>query len=238
MQKKPNHVAMVMDGNGRWAAQRGLPRVEGHRQGLKVVKEAMQWCIAHAIPVLSLFAFSHENWERPTEEVNFLMDLFLQSLQTELPNLMKNGIRLRFLGAQTRLNAELIAQMRAAERMTAENHRLSLNLAMNYSGQWDILQAFQQLLAHQDLRGLSLEQLEQRFGQHLSTQGLPNPDLFIRSSGEQRISNFFLWQIAYTELYFTEVNWPDFSQQDFEQALHFFAGRERRFGKTSQQIQG
>jgi undecaprenyl diphosphate synthase len=238
MQKKPKHLAIVMDGNGRWAEQRGLPRVEGHRQGLQVVKRVMEWCIGQGIGVLSLFTFSHENWERPVEEVNFLMDLFLQSLKAELPDLIQNGVKLRFLGSKDRLDPKLLEQMNQAEQATFYQTRLNLNIAINYSGKWDILEALQRTMQAKDANLLDLKQLESTFESHLSTHGLPNPDLFIRTSGEQRISNFFLWQIAYTELYFTEIFWPDFSQEHFNDALNFFAGRERRFGKTSQQLKG
>lgn len=233
-QKNPQHIAIVMDGNGRWAASRKLPRIEGHRQGVLVVKDIIQACLKHQIPVLSLFTFSHENWARPAEEVNFLMALFLNSLTNELDGLIEHGIRLRFLGSRQELTANLIEQMQHAEHLTAKNHGLTLNIALNYSGKWDILQAVEKLLATKVDSNHSTEDL---LSANLCTYGLPDPDLFIRTSGEQRISNFFLWQLAYTELYFTEVFWPDFNAQCFEKALEFYQSRERRFGKTSQQLQ-
>lgn len=238
IQKKPKHLAIVMDGNGRWATERGLARVEGHRQGLEVVRRVMNWCIQAEIGILSLFAFSHENWERPEEEVNVLMDLFLQAIQQELPTLIQNGIQLNFLGASERLNSSLLTLMNQAQEATAAESKLRLNIAMNYSGKWDILQALQSMAKHQELRQLDLSQLEDLFEANLTTHTMPDPDLFIRTSGEQRISNFFLWQIAYTELYFCDVYWPDFDHVHFQQAMAFFANRERRFGKTSQQVQG
>ena len=234
-QNNPKHVAIVMDGNGRWAAQRGLMRVEGHQQGVLVVKEVIKAAIQHDIPNLSLFVFSHENWHRPEDEINFLMTLFVQSLHQELPELIQQGIRLRFLGASERLSKALKTEMELAEEQTAQNSRLNLNIALNYAGKWDILQAVKAALD----AGITLENLsENDISRYLSTPSDANPDLFIRTSGEQRISNFFLWQLAYTELYFTDVLWPDFNALEFEKALAFYQSRERRFGKISAQIQG
>jgi undecaprenyl diphosphate synthase len=224
-----------MDGNGRWAAQRGLMRVEGHQQGVLVVKEVIKAAIQHDIPNLSLFVFSHENWHRPEDEINFLMTLFVQSLHQELPELIQQGIRLRFLGASERLSKALKTEMELAEEQTAQNSRLNLNIALNYTGKWDILQAVKAALG----AGITLENLsENDISRYLSTPSDANPDLFIRTSGEQRISNFFLWQLAYTELYFTDILWPDFNALEFEKALAFYQSRERRFGKISAQIQG
>ncbi len=236
-QKNPQHIAIVMDGNGRWAAQRGFERIEGHKQGVEVVKKVIEICLVKKIPVLSLFTFSHENWARPEDEINFLMSLFLNALTVELPNLITNGVKLRFLGSRQQLSAQLVQQMDKAEAQTQQNHRLILNIALNYSGKWDILNAFEQYLSQicgKDQKLAPLDEYE--FEKYLSTKGLPDPDLFIRTSGEQRISNFFLWQIAYTELYFTDVFWPDFNETYFEKALDFYFARERRFGKTSQQL--
>lgn len=234
-QNNPKHVAIVMDGNGRWAAQRGLMRVEGHQQGVLVVKEVIKAAIQHDIPNLSLFVFSHENWHRPEDEINFLMTLFVQSLHQELPELIQQGIRLRFLGASERLSKALKTEMELAEEQTAQNSRLNLNIALNYTGKWDILQAVKAALG----AGITLENLsENDISRYLSTPSDANPDLFIRTSGEQRISNFFLWQLAYTELYFTDILWPDFNALEFEKALAFYQSRERRFGKISAQIQG
>lgn len=233
-QKNPQHVAIVMDGNGRWAAKRNLPRIEGHRQGVLVVKEIIQACLKHDIPFLSLFTFSHENWARPAEEVNFLMELFLTSLTTELDGLIEHGIRLRFLGSRRELTTNLIDKMNHAEQQTDINSRLTLNIALNYSGKWDILQAVEKLFSD---NAQTLKISEDLLSSYLCTHGMPDPDLFIRTSGEQRISNFFLWQLAYTELFFTQDFWPDFNLECFEKALAFYHSRERRFGKTSQQLQ-
>ena len=234
-QINPKHVAIVMDGNGRWAAQRGLMRVEGHQRGVMVVKEVIKAAIQHHIPNLSLFAFSHENWNRPEDEINFLMTLFVQSLNQELPELIQQGIRLRFLGSSERLSAALTTDMQIACERTSCNARLNLNIALNYGGKWDIVQAVKAAL----IAGIEPKDLdEQVISAYLSTSVGDDPDLLIRTSGEQRISNFFLWQLAYTELYFTDVLWPDFDALAFEKALDFYRSRERRFGKTSKQVQG
>jgi len=233
-QKNPQHLAIVMDGNGRWAAQRGLNRIEGHRQGVQVVRKVIECCLQSEIKVLSLFTFSHENWSRPRDEINFLMELFLNALNHELPELHQHGIQLRFLGSQEGLNHILIQQMRQAENFTKHNHQLILNIALNYSGKWDILNAVKKVVNSD----ISIETIdESMFSSFLSTADLPNPDLLIRTSGEKRISNFFLWQLAYTELFFCDVMWPDFNEDNFKEALIFFNTRERRFGKTSQQLQ-
>lgn len=232
-QKNPQHIAIVMDGNGRWAKQKGLERIEGHKQGVEVVKKMIEACLEKKITILSLFAFSHENWARPVEEINFLMELFLSALTLELPKLITHGIKLKFLGSRKQLSAKLNQQMDKAEFDTQNNQNLLLNIALNYSGKWDILNAMEQYLTKvqhaQDIR-------EEEFVKYLSTCDLPDPDLLIRTSGEQRISNFFLWQIAYTELYFTDILWPDFDENHFNKALEFYFARERRFGKTSQQL--
>jgi undecaprenyl diphosphate synthase len=236
-QKNPNHIAIVMDGNGRWASQKGLPRIEGHQQGVRVVKEVVKHCLRHEIPYLSLYTFSHENWLRPQEEVEFLMELFLSALQNEIEELSANGVRLRFLGSRDRLSPQLLAQMDAAEQQTLAVQKLNLNIALNYTGKWDIVNAVQTLakkVANQELKPEDIQDVD--FEQGLATHDIPDPDLFIRTSGEQRISNFFLWQLAYTELYFTDVFWPDFNEKSFEEALAFFHSRERRFGMTSQQL--
>lgn len=224
---------MIMDGNGRWAELRGLPRIEGHRQGVGVVREMIEACMMHGIPYLSVFAFSHENWSRPQEEVHFLMELFVLALQKELPALIEKKIRLCFLGSTECLSEHLILQMQEAEEATRENSLLQLNIALNYTGKWDILNAVQQCLKENvDVKSLDMATFEK----FLSTNGIPDPDLMIRTSGEKRISNFFLWQMAYTELYFTDVLWPDFNKKLLMDAIEFYAHRERRFGQTSQQI--
>lgn len=232
-QKNLRHVAIVMDGNGRWATKQGLSRIEGHRQGVLVVKKIIESCVKNKISYLSLFTFSHENWSRPKEEVNFLMELFMASLNQELEMLCAQGIRLRFLGSRDGLTPQLVQEINQAEEKTKPNDVLNLNLALNYTGKWDILNATKKCLE----QGLSSTHLDSaKFESYLSTHGLPDPDLMIRTSGEQRISNFFLWQLAYTELYFTDTLWPDFNAQAFEEALNYYFSRERRFGKTSQQL--
>tara|TARA_Y100000588_G_C14148650_1_gene879547 strand:+ start:423 stop:1160 length:738 start_codon:yes stop_codon:yes gene_type:complete len=235
----PAHIAIVMDGNGRWAESRGLPRVEGHKVGLDVVKNIVQCCIEKEIPCLSLFAFSSENWRRPQEEVSFLMELFLHSLQKEAKDLHGRNIKLVFTGDRDSLSSSLIEQMRQVEYLTSKNSKLTLNIVLNYSGQWDILQASKQLI--QEVVDGRLEPKnvnEVVLNQRLATSQLPDPDLFIRTSGEKRISNFFLWQLAYTELFFTDVLWPDFSPEVFDKALVDYSLRERRYGQTSKQVQG
>jgi undecaprenyl diphosphate synthase len=222
-----------MDGNGRWAEDRNLPRSEGHREGVNVVKSVVQVCLQKNISALSLFAFSSENWLRPANEVDFLMQLFLQALKVELKELHQHGVCLRFTGDRGQLSEALCQEMQNAEALTANNHQLILNVAMNYGGRWDILQAAK-AMAQQVLDGdLSIEAIDDTsFSSLLNTHGLPDPDLFIRTSGEQRISNFFLWQLAYAELYFSELLWPDFSSIEFERALTAFSLRQRRYGLT------
>ena len=226
-----------MDGNGRWAESRGLERVEGHRAGVDAVKAVIKSCLQKKIAVLSLFAFSSENWARPTDEVDFLMKLFLHALKQEIQEMHSQGVCVRFTGARSQLSIELREQMLDAERLTVKNHQMTVNFAMNYGGKWDILQAAK-TLAQQVIDGVvQLENVdEQAFSALLDTRDLPDPDLFIRTSGEQRISNFFLWQLAYTELYFSEVYWPDFDAFEFEKALSDFGTRKRRYGQTEKQL--
>lgn len=234
-QKLPQHIAIVMDGNGRWAENRGLPRAEGHSAGADVVKSMVKSCLQKKIAILSLFAFSSENWARPVVEVDFLMQLFIQALGRELPELHQHGVRLHFSGDRSQLSPALCIEMNDAEALTRNNTQLVLNIVINYGGKWDILQAAKNL-ANQVVNGLvSLENIDEAvFSKYLNTADLPDPDLFIRTSGEQRISNFFLWQLAYTELYFTETLWPDFSAAEFEKALNCFSTRKRRFGLTTE----
>lgn len=225
-----------MDGNGRWAESRGLPRVEGHRVGVRVVKDIIRCCMEQRIATLSLFAFSRENWSRPEMEVEFLMQLFVEALGNELNELHEHAIRLRFIGDRERLSAALCEKMQFAETLTASNDRLILSIAINYGGTWDIMQAARKL-SKEVLDGkVKVEAINEKiFSTFLSTTDLTEPDLFIRTSGEQRISNFFLWQLAFTELYFTEVHWPDFNAKEFEKALYCFSQRERRYGQISEQ---
>jgi len=230
----PRHVAVIMDGNGRWASVRGKPRFEGHVAGVQSVKAVVQACLEKNIPVLSLFAFSSENWSRPAEEVDFLMSLLSETLRKEVTELHAKNIRLCFSGDRAPLADSLKAEMQNAETLTSANTTLTLNIMLNYGGQWDITQALQ-ALAHKVKEGQLLpeEIRPEHIAEHLSTAEIGPPDLFIRTSGELRISNFYLWQLAYTELYFTKALWPDFRAKDLELALTAFAQRDRRFGKLS-----
>lgn len=233
----PLHVAIIMDGNGRWAKQRFLPRSSGHKAGGQVVRDIIQHATQTGIGVLSLFAFSHDNWHRPDSEVNFLMALFLRMLNTESEQLHQHNIRIKFVGDRARFAVELRDKMQFSEELTAQNSGLVLVIAINYSGQWDILQAVKKVVHHVHSGTLSVEQINANIlSTHLSLQELPDPDLLIRTSGEQRISNFFLWQLAYTEIYFSPKWWPDFTVEDFDAALAFYRSRERRFGRTSDQL--
>lgn len=226
-----------MDGNGRWAEKKGLIRMEGHRAGLESVRVAINSCLIHKVPILTLFAFSSENWLRPDAEVQFLMSLLVDALSKQIEELHSNNIRVRFIGDRNILSHELQTVMHQAETYTVANHALTLNLAINYGGRWDILQATQQCCLDSQQGHIDPNQLdEEMFSNYLSTGSLPDPDLLIRTSGESRISNFLLWQLAYTEIYFTEIYWPDFTPQEFEKSLQSFTTRERRYGKTSQQV--
>lgn len=234
----PQHVAVIMDGNGRWARSRGLPRVAGHRQGSESVRTLVQTCGERGIPYLTLFAFSSENWRRPESEVKLLLELFLMTLDREVRKLHANGVRFRVIGDIERFGQKLATRIREAETLTRDNGRLTLTIAANYGGRWDIAQAARQLAtaaARGEIDPASIvpESLEP----YLSMTGLPEPDLFIRTGGEQRISNFLLWQLAYTELYFTPALWPDFDSAQFELALTSFAQRQRRFGQTGEQVE-
>lgn len=233
----PPHVAIVMDGNGRWASRKGLLRVEGHRAGVDTVKTIIQCCLKKNISILSLFAFSSENWARPEAEVECLMDLFLQALNKEVAELDKQGVALRFTGCRDGLSLVLQDKMRHTEALTAANNRLVLNVVINYGGRWDIIQATKKIAGLVLEKGIAIEAIDESlFTKYLGTDNLPDPDLFIRTSGEHRISNFFLWQLAYTELYFSEVHWPEFTADEFEKALTSYSQRERRYGKTSSQL--
>ena len=226
-----------MDGNGRWAESKGLPRIEGHRVGVDIVRSIVQACLEKKISVLSLFAFSRENWARPSDEVEFLMQLFIIVLEQEVARLNEHGVCLRFIGDRSQLSKELCAKMDAAEALTSQHSTLILNIAVNYTGKWDILQATRQIV--QDaLEGklLPSDLNEVMFENYLSTRSLPNPDLLIRTSGEQRVSDFYLWQMAFTEFYFTEVMWPEFTVEEFENALAVYSNRERRYGLISKQL--
>ncbi len=237
MQDSPQHVAIIMDGNGRWAKARGLPRTAGHRAGLKVVRQIVEECVARKVGFLTLFTFSSENWRRPPDEVGMLMGLVLDALEREINDLHRNGVRLRFIGDRAMLGADLTARILSAEALTLENKGLGLNVAMAYGGRWDISQACRSLASEVASGALQVDEInEARIGSRLSLAPLPDPDLMIRTGGEQRISNFLLWNMAYTELYFCDVLWPEFSVQNLQNAFDNFKDRERRFGKTSLQI--
>ncbi len=234
----PRHVAVIMDGNGRWAKKRHMPRVVGHKAGVKAVRGIVEACAQKKVQVLTLFAFSSENWRRPEQEVSLLMDLFLTSLKGEVKKLHENNIRLRIIGDTTRFSSRLQDQITAAESLTFNNTSLELVIAVNYGGRWDLTQAARNLAAKVVQGDIGLEAInEDSFAHCLALSDLPEPDLFIRTGGEQRISNFLLWQLAYTELYFTETLWPDFDEQAFELALNSFATRQRRFGRTGDQLE-
>jgi undecaprenyl diphosphate synthase len=226
-QRVPNHVAIIMDGNGRWAAARGLPRVVGHREGTKAVRRTIEAAIGQGVKYLTLFAFSSENWQRPEAEVTDLRGLLLQFLRSELQEMHEAGVRLRVIGEQERFGPNIAAELAAAEAKTVNNEKLTLLMALSYGGRAEIVAAARQAIAE----GLAPEALtEQKFASYLATAGVPDPDLLIRTSGEQRLSNFLLWQTAYAELVFVDVLWPDFGEQDFAGAVRKFAMRERRFG--------
>jgi undecaprenyl diphosphate synthase len=230
----PRHIAIIMDGNGRWAKNRFLPRVAGHRRGVETVREVVRACGDLGVEYLTLFAFSSENWRRPADEVSFLMQLFMRALQQEVTRLHENGIRLKVVGDLSRFDPDLVAMIREGEARTGCNTRLTLTIAANYGGRWDILQAANRMLAlRPELAGGFTEE---DLAPHLSMSYAPEPDLFIRTGGEQRISNFLLWQLAYTELYFTNTLWPDFDARALAQALDSYRRRERRFGRTSEQL--
>jgi len=234
----PRHVAIIMDGNGRWAELRGEARSKGHRQGVKSVKNIVKSCIKKDVNTLTLFAFSSENWKRPRTEVSLLMDLFLTALGAELRDLDKNGVRLRFIGDRSDIPAKVQRAMENAETQTADNQNLTLVIAVSYGGQWDIKHAVQQIAERIEAGELTPSEItEAHIADNLSTVDIAPPDLFIRTGGERRISNFLLWQLAYTELYFTDTLWPDFNDEAFTLALEDYAKRQRRYGMTPEQIQ-
>jgi undecaprenyl diphosphate synthase len=230
----PRHVAIIMDGNGRWAKQRHLPRVAGHRKGVESVRSVVRACIERGVEYLTLFAFSSENWRRPPEEVSILMQLFIRALEQEVAKLDENGIRLRVIGDTSRFETRIRDLIADGEARTAHNRRLTLTVAANYGGRWDIAQAAQRLIAaHPEAAlGFAPDALEP----YLAMAYAPEPDLFIRTGGEQRISNFLLWQLAYAELYFTDLLWPDFNGKALDAAIASYQQRERRFGRTSEQL--
>lgn len=234
----PRHVAIIMDGNGRWAQKKGLPRVAGHKAGVETVRSVIQACAEKGIEVLTLFAFSSENWRRPKKEVSLLMSLFLTALQREVKKLHKNDVKLRIVGDVSAFDNKIQKQIKKSEALTENNKTLVLNIAANYGGQWDITRAVKLLAEQVEAGKLQTEEITpELINENLSMSELPDPDLFIRTGGEQRISNFLIWQLAYSELYFTDTLWPDFDRDAFELALNSFAGRQRRFGHTGEQIE-
>jgi undecaprenyl diphosphate synthase len=233
----PRHIAIIMDGNGRWAKKRHLPRHAGHKAGVEAVRRAIKLCGEHGIEVLTLFAFSSENWQRPKQEVNLLMELFMTALQREIKALHKNKVRLRFIGAREAFSDKLQQLIAESEKLTEHNTGLILIVAANYGGRWDIVEAAKSLAKQVEQGTLRSEDInDSLFATQLCLADLPEPDLFIRTSGEKRISNYLLWQLAYTELYFTDTLWPDFDKDTFMQALDFFTSRQRRFGRTGDQL--
>ncbi|MFZ2301033.1 MAG: isoprenyl transferase [Gallionella sp.] len=230
----PRHVAIIMDGNGRWAKQRFMPRVAGHQRGVEALREVVKSCRELGVEYLTVFAFSSENWRRPPDEVSFLMSLFLKMLEREVENLHRNNIRLKIIGDRSRFNDKLRQTMQDAEQLTANNTALTLTIAANYGGRWDVMHAVQSMLGEHPHLAQSFT--EEDLHPYLSMSDAPEPDLFIRTGGEQRISNFMLWQLAYTELYFTDVLWPAFDRKELEAAIASYQKRERRFGRTSEQL--
>ena len=230
----PRHVAVIMDGNGRWAKKRFLPRVAGHVKGVELLREMVRACLERGVQYLTLFAFSSENWRRPQDEVTLLMQLFVKALEQEVEKLDRNGVRLRVIGDLAPFEPRLRELISQAEEKTAGNTRLDLTIAANYGGRWDITQAVNRMLAAQPEK--RAEWNEGDLESHLSMSFAPEPDLFIRTGGEERISNFLLWQLAYTELYFTPTLWPDFDTTEFDKAIVSYQKRERRFGRTSEQL--
>ncbi|MGE0803665.1 MAG: polyprenyl diphosphate synthase [Lautropia sp.] len=234
----PRHIAIILDGNGRWATDRHLPRAAGHRKGVEAVRTTVEQCARHGVAFLTLFAFSSENWRRPADEVSLLMRLFITALQREVDLLHRNGIRLRVVGDLSRFEPKLQQLIRDGECRTADNPGMTLTIAANYGGRWDILQATGALLRARAAAGSdpALPVTEDELARHLAMAYAPEPDLFIRTGGEQRISNFLLWQLAYSELYFCDCYWPDFDAQRFAEALAWYRQRERRFGRTGGQL--
>ena len=234
----PKHVAIIMDGNGRWAQKKGSARIVGHKAGVETVRSVIQTCVEKGIEVVTLFAFSSENWRRPEKEVSLLMSLFLMALQREVKKLHKNGVKLNIVGDVSAFDSKIQKQIQKSQELTKDNTRLVLNIAANYGGQWDITQSAKALAKKIEAGELKAEEItSDLIKQNLSMSDLPDPDLFIRTGGEQRMSNFLIWQLAYSEFYFTDTLWPDFDKVAFELALNSFSGRERRFGHTSEQIE-
>lgn len=233
----PKHIAVIMDGNGRWAKSRAMPRHAGHRAGVKSVRQTVELAAKRGVSYLTLFAFSSENWRRPEEEVSRLMGLFLEALQREVDALHRNDVKLSFIGAREQLHGDLVKKIEDAEEKTSQNKGLNLLVAVAYGGRWDIVSAAQSI-ASQALAGqVAVDEIDDKiFANELALAGTPDPDLLIRTGGEQRVSNFLLWNLAYAEIWFTDCLWPDFGEQQFDDALEFFASRQRRYGYTGDQV--
>lgn len=233
----PRHIAVIMDGNGRWANKRHLPRVVGHERGVAALRKVVEACMQRGVQYLTVFAFSSENWRRPEEEVSFLMGLFMKALDREVSELRDNGVRLRVVGDMSAFSSKLRTMIDSAESATAANDKFHLTVAANYGGRWDILQATRKMLdQHPELAAPGAAISEEMLTPYLSMQFAPEPDLFIRTGGEERISNFLLWQMAYSEFYFTECFWPEFNDEQLDLAITSYQQRERRFGRTSAQV--
>ena len=233
----PRHIAVVMDGNGRWANKRHLPRAAGHKAGVDATRKIVENCAKNNIRALTLFAFSSENWNRPEAEVSSLMSLFISTISGEVKKLHKKNVCVKFIGDRSRFSEKLQKSIFASEALTENNTGLHLNIAANYGGRWDVVNACKSLLTEVQSNTKTIEDIDEKlFDSFMSLNDVPAPDLFIRTGGEQRISNFLIWQLAYTELHFVDTLWPDFSDKDFTEALSWFAGRQRRFGKTGQQL--
>ena len=237
MTELPDHIVIVMDGNGRWAKKRLLPRTAGHAAGVKATKKAVEFCIDEKIKALTLFAFSSENWKRPEQEVSSLMELFVSTLQSEIDALHKQNVRMRFVGDCLAFSDKLQSKISQASKLTENNTGLQLNIAVNYGGRWDVAEACKKVIDKVVQGDVSVDDVNAELIDHnVCLNDLPDPDLFIRTGGEKRISNFLIWQLAYTELYFSDVLWPDFDENEFTSALNWFASIQRRFGKTGEQI--
>lgn len=238
MDSIPQHIAIIMDGNGRWARNRFMPRVAGHRQGVETVRGVIKACIERNVSYLTVFAFSSENWRRPSDEISFLIQLFASALEQEVTKLHENGICFKVIGDLSKFDSGIVQAIQKGEQLTAQNTRLVFTVAANYGGRWDIMQAFRKMMIQSNelsLKSLNFE--EENLSQYLALSYAPEPDLFIRTGGECRISNFLLWQLAYTELYFTDTLWPDFDERELDRAIQSYQKRERRFGRTSEQLQ-
>lgn len=234
----PRHIAIVLDGNGRWAKARKRPRLLGHKKGVEAVRNIVKACSSLGVECLTIFAFSSENWKRPEDEIKHLMGLFMMALEREAKSLAKNNVRLRIIGDVTQFSDKLQKKIKEVEVLTSKSTGLNLTVAANYGGRWDVTESVKQLVDKVVSGGLQVSDItEKSISSHLCTEGFPDPDLFIRTGGDKRISNFMMWQMAYTELYFTDVLWPDFDKEQLDKAIADFSSRQRRFGKTGEQVQ-